>query len=74
MVALLLQSFPGYEDQWSVLSVHRGPDIVARRRLTSDRQADLVRGRFGALVRGMSDGELEQADWQRVLDGVQLGG
>jgi hypothetical protein len=59
---------PGDEDEWSVLSVHEGGDVVARRRFASRTEADAARLRFVESVERMSRSEYERADWQAVLD------
>ena len=71
LVSLVLEMLPGDEDHWSVLSVHAGSEVVARRRFANDTEADRVRDRFVTLVAGMSEAEFERANWQAVLDGVQ---
>jgi hypothetical protein len=74
VVSLVLQMLPGDEDHWSVLSVHSGAEILARRRLENDTVADRVRSRFVALVTDMSAAEFERANWQAVLDGIPAEG
>jgi len=68
LISLALAMMPGHEDDWSVLSVHEGGDVVARRRLGSRKEADAARLRFVESVERMSTSEYEQADWQAVLD------
>jgi hypothetical protein len=70
LVSLVLQMIPGDEDHWSVLSVHSGADVLARRRLENDTVADRVRSRFVALVTGMGEAEFAASNWQEVLDGI----
>jgi hypothetical protein len=70
VVSLLLQTLPGDEDHWSVLSVHSGADVLARRRLSNDACADRIRSGFVTIVAAMSEAEFEQAEWQTVLDGI----
>jgi hypothetical protein len=72
-VSLALQMLPDSEGYWSVLSVHRGASIVARRRLADDDdEADRVRRGFIEVVAAMSDAAYERADWQAVLDAVPV--
>jgi hypothetical protein len=68
LISVALQMMPGHEDEWSVLSVHEGRDVVARRRLPSRREADAARLRFVESVERMGSSEYEQADWQAILD------
>lgn len=70
LVSLVLGTLPGHEDHWSVLSIHRGAEVLARRWFENDTVADDVRTRFVALVTAMSEADLDQADWQLVLDGI----
>ena len=74
LVSLVLGMVAGDEDQWSVLSVHSGAEVLARRRVENDTVADRVRSRFVALVTTMSDAEFERTNWQAVLDGIPTEG
>jgi hypothetical protein len=68
LISVALQTMPGHEDRWSVLSVYKERAVVARRRFASLRDADRARVQFVQSVERMSSSEYEQADWQAVLD------
>ena len=64
---------PQTDTGWSIVSVHRGPEIVARRGFVTDREADRVQGQFSAAVLALSDDQAERADWQELLDRIPPG-
>jgi len=63
---------PAVDVGWSIVEVRREPEVVARRGFVTDREADEAQRQFVVVARRMTDAEFGRADWQSVLDEIEV--